>query len=81
MWLSPVVADLGLTAMARGRHALATGELMTKSAAIERAAAPAWLVDQLRARRRGEAVTSPRVRAGWVAWRDARRTVAAARHR
>lgn len=81
MWLSPVIADLGLTAMARGRHALSTGHLLTKTAAIEQAAAPAWLVDQLRARRRGEAVTSPRVRTGWIAWRDARRTVAAARRR
>ena len=24
-WLSPVIADLGLTSMARGRHALRTG--------------------------------------------------------
>jgi hypothetical protein len=78
-WLSPVIADLGLTSMARGRNALATGQLLTKSAAIEVAAAPPWLKDQLRARRRGEAVTSPRVRTGWIAWRDARRTVTAAR--
>lgn len=81
MWLSPVIADLGLTAMARGRHALATGHLLTKSEAIEEAAAPAWLVAELRARRRGEAVTSPRIHAGWIAWRDARRTVVLARRR
>jgi nucleotidyltransferase-like protein len=81
MWLSPVIADLGLTSMARGRHALATGELLTKSRAIEAAAAPAWLRAQLRARRRGEDVRSPRLRAGWHAWRDARRTVRAARVR
>ena len=81
MWLSPVIADLGLTAMARGRHALATGQLLTKSDAIEQAAAPSWLRDQLRARRRGEAATSPRFRTAWIAWRDARRTVAAARAR
>ena len=79
MWLHPVIADLGLTSMARGRHVIATGQLMTKSEAIERVHAPAWLVDQLRARRRGEAVASPRVRTGWIAWRDARRTVAWAR--
>ena len=79
MWLSPVIADLGLTSMARGRHALETGRLLTKSTAIERSAAPPWLVDQLRARRRGEAVSSPRIRTGWIAWRDARRTVAVAR--
>ena len=79
MWLSPVVADLGLTSMARGRHAVATGTLLTKSAAVELADAPGWLVDQLRARRRGEQVVSPRLRAAWAAWRDARRTVTAAR--
>jgi hypothetical protein len=79
MWLSPVIADLGLTAMARGRHAIATGQLLAKSDAIEQAAAPAWLLDDLRSRRRGEAVVSPRVRTALIAWRDARRTVAAAR--
>jgi len=38
LWLDPVIADLGLTSMARGRHTLATGELLTKSQAVERAA-------------------------------------------
>jgi hypothetical protein len=79
MWLYPVIADLGLTAMARGRHAIRTGSLLTKSQAIEAADAPGWLKEQLRARRRGEEVESPRVRTGWIAWRDARRTVRAAR--
>lgn len=79
MWLSPVIADLGLTSMARGRFALRNGALLTKSQAVERADAPAWLVDQLRARRRGENVTSPRLRTALIAWRDARRTVARAR--
>jgi hypothetical protein len=74
MWLDPVIADLGLTSMARGRYALRTGRLLPKSAAIEQARAPAWLVDQLRARRRGEPAVSPRVRTGWIAWRDARAT-------
>jgi len=76
-------ADLGCVYVdagrARGRHALATGTLMTKSEAVQQADAPAWLVDQLRARRRGEGVVSPRLRTAWVAWRDARRTVTAAR--
>ena len=40
-WLNPVFADLGLTSMARGRHALQTGQLLTKTQAIERAQAPA----------------------------------------
>jgi hypothetical protein len=75
LWLDPVIADLGLTAMARGRHALHTGELLTKSQAVEQADAPAWLIGQLRARRQGGNVTSPRVRTGLLAWRDARRTV------
>jgi hypothetical protein len=79
LWLDPEIADLGLTSMARGRHTLATGELLTKTRAIEQADAPAWLIDQLRARRRGEDVTSPRVRTALIAWRDARRTVAGAR--
>ena len=36
--------------MARGRHALLTGQLLTKTAAIEVADAPRWLIDQMRAR-------------------------------
>lgn len=77
-WLNPVIADLGLTSMARGRHALQTGQLLTKTQAIEQAHAPAWLKDQLRARRRGQTVASPRARTALIAWRDARRTVAGA---
>lgn len=79
LWFDPAMADLGLTSMARGRHTLATGELLTKSFAIEQAHAPVWLIDQLRARRRGEDVHSPRFRTAWIAWRDTRRTVALAR--
>ncbi len=78
-WLNPVIADLGLTSMARGRHALRTGQLLTKTQAIEQAHAPAWLKDQLRARRQGQPAASPRVRTALIAWRDARRTVAFAR--
>jgi Nucleotidyltransferase domain len=78
MWLNPVIADLGLTSMARGRHALETGQLLTKTRAVEQANAPAWLRAQLRARRRGEQVVSPRTQTALIAWRDARRTVARA---
>ena len=78
-WLDPVLADLGLTSMARGRHALATGRLLTKTAAIDQVDAPAWLIDRLRARRRGETARSPRLRTAYLAWNDARRTVRAAR--
>jgi hypothetical protein len=74
-WLNPVIADLGLTSMARGRHALETGQLLTKTQAIEQAHAPAWLKDQLRARRQGQRVASPRARTALISWRDARHTV------
>ncbi|MGN9776670.1 nucleotidyltransferase domain-containing protein [Micromonospora sp. H33] len=76
LWLNPVLADLGLTSMARGRYALRNGALLTKSEAIRLADAPNWLIDQVSARRRGEAVSSPRMRTALIAWRDARRTVA-----
>ncbi len=79
LWLDPVVADLALTAMARGRHTMRTGRLLTKTEAVAQARAPRWLVDDLAARRRGERVVSPRVRTAWIAWRDTRRTVVAAR--
>jgi len=79
LWLDPVIAELGLTSMARGRFALRHGALLTKSDAIEQAAAPEWLRDQLRARRRGDQVASPRLRTAVIAWRDCRRTVAGAR--
>jgi hypothetical protein len=79
MWLNPVITDLGLTSMARGRHAMSTGELLTKTRAVEEAHAPDWLIDQLRARRRGADVRSPRLRSAVIAWSDARRTVAGAR--
>jgi hypothetical protein len=75
MWLNPVIADLGLTSMARGRYAVRHGQLLTKSSAIEEARAPDWLIEHLRARRRGELVVSPRLRTGFIAWRDARATV------
>ncbi|MEU4480083.1 nucleotidyltransferase domain-containing protein [Micromonospora sp. NPDC023966] len=79
LWLDPGLADLGLTSMARGRHALHHGDLLSKTRAVEAAAAPAWLIGQLAARRRGEPVTSPRLRTALIAWRDARRTVTQAR--
>ena len=78
-WLNHFMVDLSLTSMARGRHALTTGQLLTKTAAIEAADAPSWLVDQMRARRRGESSRSPRLRSAWYAWCDARRTTAQVR--
>lgn len=79
MWLDPPIADLGLTSMARARHTMETGDLPTKTWAVEEVEAPGWLRDQLRARRRGENVHSPRLPTAFIAWRAARRTVARAR--
>lgn len=78
-WWDPALVDLGLTTMARARHALATGELLTKTAALETLRAPDWLREQVRARRDGVDVRSPRLRAAAIAWSDARRTTADAR--
>jgi hypothetical protein len=75
-WLDPVMPDLGLTSMARARHAVSTGQLLGKTGAIDAAAAPGWYVAQMRARREGLPVVSPRVRSALIAWTDARRTVA-----
>ena len=78
-WLDPVIAELGLTSMARGRHALATGQLLSKTDAIGSVRGPPWLVERLRARRRGEPVGLPRLRTARIAWADARLTAARAR--
>ena len=78
-WLDPAFADLSLTSMARGRHTFATGQLITKTAAIDLVRAPEWLRADLHARRDGTAVQSPRLRTSWLAWRDACRTTSAAR--
>ena len=79
IWLDRDIADLGLTSMARARHTLATGELLNKTRAVEQVAAPAWLIEQLRARREGKDDVSPRWRTALIAWRDIRRTIAHAR--
>ena len=79
IWLDPMIAELGLTSMARGRYALGKGDLLTKSEAVEQADAPAWLIGRLRAKRRGGDVALPRLRTAVIAWRDARRTVSSAR--
>jgi hypothetical protein len=81
LWLDPVLADLALTSMSRGRHTLETGELLSKSRAVDLADAPRWLIDQLRARRQGTAVRSPRLRTALIAGQDVRRTIAHARDR
>lgn len=78
-WLDTSIADLGLSSMARARHTLATGDLITKTSAIDAVQAPDWLRAELRARRNGSPVRSRRLRTAWVAWSDARRATAAAR--
>ncbi len=78
-WLDRSFVDLSLTSMARGRHAMATGTLLTKTASIDLAHVPAWLRRDVRARRDTQPVRSPRVRAAWLAWRDASRTTGTAR--
>jgi hypothetical protein len=80
-WLDRTMIDLGLTSMARGRHALLTGQLLTKTAAIDVADAPSWLIEQVRVRRLGGDERSPLLRSAWHGWRDARRTTADARQR
>lgn len=42
LWLDPVMADLGLTSMARGRYTMANGALLSKTPAVAQADAPAW---------------------------------------
>lgn len=78
-WLNTGMVDLALTSMARGRHALTTGQLLTKSQAIEVSEAPSWLIGQMRARRQGQSIASPRIRSACIAWRDTRRTTGLAR--
>jgi hypothetical protein len=84
MWLDQGIADLGLVTMARARHALAHGELATKTAVLHDLAVPPRLARQVRARRTGDAPRSPLLLRPWAAayaWRDARRTISAARPR
>lgn len=66
-WLDPSISDLGLTSMARARHALATGTLLTKTASIDATHAPEWLREDLRSRRAGDTVRSPRLRTAVIA--------------
>jgi len=75
LWFDPALADLSLTTMARVRHTLRTGELLTKSDAVA-GIAPTWLATQVAARRDGQQVPARRAATAVLAWRDARRTLA-----
>jgi hypothetical protein len=79
LWLDPTFAELSLLTMARARHGLRTGELITKSQAIERASWPSSLKRRLALRRRGEDVALPRLRLAVRSWPDACWTVATRR--
>jgi len=78
VWFEPTLADLSLTTMARVRHTLRTGELVTKSAALGEIVPP-WLAERSAARRAGNPVDGRRLRIAVLAWNDARRTLLAAR--
>ena len=75
LFLASGMVDLGLTSMARARHGLRHGDLITKTEALAHVRAPARLLDQLRSRRQGQPVRSPRFRSAWAAWGDVRRTL------
>ena len=81
LWFSVDQIDLSATTMLRARNTLATGELITKSAALDGGDAerlPTRLVDGIRARRSG--VDTPAdVRLpldALAAWKLTRRTIA-----
>jgi predicted nucleotidyltransferase len=81
LWLDRDLAELGLLTMARTRHALEHGELVTKTAVLHDVAAPRWLARRIRARRAGVLTRVPSVLApvgGAIAWRDAVRTTTGA---
>ena len=81
LWLSTDQIDLAVTTMLRARHTWSTGELITKSAALEDpqpADVPRELIQDVRARRNGQ---GPGVAAraplhALAAWRLTRRTIA-----
>lgn len=75
-WLDIDMQDLALTTAARAEHAGRTGELITKSAAIEelpRLGVPGWLVDRTRTRRDGVLLAYGHLRGAILAWRLIRR--------
>lgn len=70
-WLDIEMQDLALTTAARAVHALDTGELITKSTAIDDLAGlgvPAWLVDRTATRRDGVLLAYGHLRGAVAAW-------------
>lgn len=76
-YLDPNIAELSLLTMARARHTIGTGELISKRDALRDVAAPPTVRAALRARRVPAPAPFPR-RGHLAAWLDALRTVRAA---
>jgi hypothetical protein len=78
-WRHTWLVDLALVTMSRAEHALRTGDLITKQQAIGQLPSlgvPAWLVDEVRARRAGAAGGSRRrLRGAIIARRVTRRAI------
>jgi len=77
LFMRPHLADLALLSMARIRHTLETGDLMSKTDAITQVRAPQVIVDGIRRRRSSPGWVPPLApRAARHAWIDTRRTIA-----
>lgn len=77
LFLRPAHADLALLSMARVRHTMRTGVLLTKSEAVDRVRASRRLVHGIRRRRTSAGQTIPLAPVlGHHAWHDTRRTIA-----
>jgi len=77
LFMRPHLADLALLSMARIRHTLATGDLVSKTDAIARVKAPQVIVDGIRRRRSSSGWGPPLApRTARHAWIDTRRTIA-----
>ena len=84
LWFSTDQIDLAVTTMLRARHTLSTGELISKSAALEDVQpvdVPNGLIQAVRARRNGQGKGgAARVPLdALVSWRLTRRTISAVR--
>lgn len=78
LFLTPAHADLALVSMARARHTLTSGELLTKSDALPHVRAPERIVAGVRRRRAGDVRALPVAPLlAHHAWHDTRRTIAA----
>ena len=80
LWLDRDLQELAIVTMARARHALRDGELVSKTAVLDDLAAPPWLARAIRARRAGTGGRSPfcshrsAASSHWRGWDVERRT-------